>query len=148
MSEHQVRFGEAGEVLATLDADSVDCCITSPPYWGLRDYGGWRMYAAWHPKGEWEFTETFAFAFPSGRRTRKRGAMRRDIDLRVRASLHGGLECPATGVRIDALGLEPTPDLYVTHLVQIMAEVRRVLEVPCPPTAQTVMALDIEGERE
>lgn len=31
-----------GEVLAVLKellAESVDCCITSPPYWGLRDYG-------------------------------------------------------------------------------------------------------------
>jgi DNA modification methylase len=25
--------------LATLPSDSVDCAITSPPYWGLRDYG-------------------------------------------------------------------------------------------------------------
>jgi DNA modification methylase len=27
------------EVLPTLPADSVDCVVTSPPYWGLRDYG-------------------------------------------------------------------------------------------------------------
>ena len=25
--------------LARMDDNSVDCCITSPPYWGLRDYG-------------------------------------------------------------------------------------------------------------
>ncbi len=25
--------------LATLDSDSVHCVVTSPPYWGLRDYG-------------------------------------------------------------------------------------------------------------
>lgn len=25
--------------LRELDSESVDCCITSPPYWGLRDYG-------------------------------------------------------------------------------------------------------------
>ena len=25
--------------LAALDSDSIDCCVTSPPYWGLRDYG-------------------------------------------------------------------------------------------------------------
>jgi DNA modification methylase len=31
--------GDAIEVLRTLPADSVDCCVTSPPYWGLRDYG-------------------------------------------------------------------------------------------------------------
>jgi DNA modification methylase len=27
------------EGLKQLDADSIDCCVTSPPYWGLRDYG-------------------------------------------------------------------------------------------------------------
>lgn len=31
--------GEALNVLKTLQSDSVDCVITSPPYWQLRDYG-------------------------------------------------------------------------------------------------------------
>ena len=31
--------GDVLAVLKELSADSVDCCITSPPYWGLRDYG-------------------------------------------------------------------------------------------------------------
>ncbi len=31
--------GDAAELLRTLDADSVHCCVTSPPYFGLRDYG-------------------------------------------------------------------------------------------------------------
>lgn len=31
--------GDCLEVLRTLEDSSVDCCITSPPYWGLRDYG-------------------------------------------------------------------------------------------------------------
>src|SRR5258705_349345 len=31
--------GDALTVLATLDAGSVRCCVTSPPYFGLRDYG-------------------------------------------------------------------------------------------------------------
>ncbi len=32
-------IGDALEQLRTLPDDSVDCCVTSPPYWGLRDYG-------------------------------------------------------------------------------------------------------------
>lgn len=32
--------GDAREVLAGLPTASVDCVVTSPPYWGLRDYGG------------------------------------------------------------------------------------------------------------
>lgn len=31
--------GDVREMLRTLPADSVDCVVTSPPYWGLRDYG-------------------------------------------------------------------------------------------------------------
>lgn len=31
--------GDALQVPKTLDAESVQCCVTSPPYWGLRDYG-------------------------------------------------------------------------------------------------------------
>lgn len=31
--------GDVREVLATLPADQFDCVVTSPPYWGLRDYG-------------------------------------------------------------------------------------------------------------
>ncbi|MBY0514632.1 MAG: site-specific DNA-methyltransferase [Gemmataceae bacterium] len=32
--------GDSLAVLAELPADSVDCVMTSPPYWGQRDYGG------------------------------------------------------------------------------------------------------------
>ena len=35
-----IRVGDCLEVLPTLPARSVQCCLTSPPYWGLRDYGG------------------------------------------------------------------------------------------------------------
>jgi len=35
-----LHVGDAREVLATMDAGSVNCCVTSPPYFGLRDYEG------------------------------------------------------------------------------------------------------------
>ena len=31
--------GDVREVLPTLPEKSVNCVVTSPPYWGLRDYG-------------------------------------------------------------------------------------------------------------
>ena len=34
-----ILLGDAAEQLRTLDADSVHCCVTSPPYFGRRDYG-------------------------------------------------------------------------------------------------------------
>jgi DNA modification methylase len=35
----QLLVGDALETLRTLPDESVDMCVTSPPYWGLRDYG-------------------------------------------------------------------------------------------------------------
>lgn len=34
-----VYCGDCREVLKQLPDESVQCCVTSPPYWGLRDYG-------------------------------------------------------------------------------------------------------------
>lgn len=34
-----VLVGDSRETLRTLPEASVHCCVTSPPYWGLRDYG-------------------------------------------------------------------------------------------------------------
>lgn len=35
----KILVGDVLAMLATLADDSVDCVVTSPPYWGLRDYG-------------------------------------------------------------------------------------------------------------
>lgn len=34
-----IYHGDALGVLRDLPGGSIDCCVTSPPYWGLRDYG-------------------------------------------------------------------------------------------------------------
>lgn len=36
---HIVLVGDALGALSEMDAESVQCVVTSPPYWGLRDYG-------------------------------------------------------------------------------------------------------------
>ena len=38
MNKNNILHGSALDQLKALEADSVDCCITSPPYWSLRDY--------------------------------------------------------------------------------------------------------------
>jgi DNA modification methylase len=35
----QILIGDVREQLRTLASDSIHCVVTSPPYWGLRDYG-------------------------------------------------------------------------------------------------------------
>ena len=69
-----VYRGDVRAVLASLGEGSVQCCVTSPPYWGLRSY------------------------------------LKPDDPLKP-------LE----------MGCEPTPDLYVQHLVEVFRGVRRVL---------------------
>lgn len=36
--DQRILTGDCLEVLPTLESESIQCCITSPPYWGLRDY--------------------------------------------------------------------------------------------------------------
>ena len=40
----RLYHGDALETVREMPDESVDCVVTSPPYWGLRDYG----------TGEWD----------------------------------------------------------------------------------------------
>lgn len=39
MIKNKIINGDCIEVLKGIEDSSVNCCVTSPPYWGLRDYG-------------------------------------------------------------------------------------------------------------
>ena len=39
ISRLRILEGNVREVLPTLPEESIHCVVTSPPYWGLRDYG-------------------------------------------------------------------------------------------------------------
>jgi hypothetical protein len=45
----EILTGDCRDILPTLEAGSVQCCVTSPPYWGLRDYGTaeWEGGSVW-----------------------------------------------------------------------------------------------------
>lgn len=107
--------------LRQLADESVHCVVTSPPYWGLRDYG----------TGEWEGGDA--------------GCDHLKVSDSVKAvatsTLGGGKKstghqqegfknvCGKCGARrIDRqIGLEPTPAAYVARLVDVFREVRRVM---------------------
>ena len=38
MSNFEILTGDCREKLASIEAKSVRCCVTSPPYFGLRSY--------------------------------------------------------------------------------------------------------------
>ncbi len=109
-----IHVGDVSDVLPTLEAGSVRCCVTSPPYWGLRDYGT----ATW--EGGDEACDHTAGSDYATKNDTNTGAIRGGPFR----SICG--KCGAT--RIDAqLGLEETPELYVENMVRVFREVRRVL---------------------
>jgi DNA modification methylase len=109
---------------------SVHCCVTSPPYWGLRDYGlAPRIFGgAVDCDHEWgdkiESAQRIRNGAPGGihegRNTNK---------LEEGVTLHPsqGAFCARCGAWRGCLGLEPTIDLYVQHIVDVFREVWRVL---------------------
>ena len=112
--------GDCRAVLAELPAESVHCVVTSPPYWGLRDYGT----ATW--EGGDESCDHLE------KRGTTRGGPHSTITGGQDTTAHAGNyretcgKCGAT--RIDSqLGLEPTPEAYVANMVAVFREVRRVL---------------------
>lgn len=117
MTPFQILQGNALDVLRTLPSESVHCCITSPPYWGLRDYGTAR----------WEGGD------PSCSHTNHHGEQGHNGERADRAFTGAQNfyrdQCAQCGaVRVDQqIGLERTPEEYVARLVAVFAEVRRVL---------------------
>lgn len=39
MKINHIYCGNAVQILKNFPDESIDCCVTSPPYYGLRDYG-------------------------------------------------------------------------------------------------------------
>lgn len=39
LGRHRIHHGDALNLVDVVEPGSVQCCVTSPPYWGLRDYG-------------------------------------------------------------------------------------------------------------
>ena len=113
--------GDCCDILPTLDAGSVQCCITSPPYWGLRDYGT----AQWEGGDEGCDHKHDTQHQKQGATSQRHG--RSNVDEQ-RNENHRNT-CPKCGARrIDSqLGLEATPDEYVARMVAVFREVRRVL---------------------
>ena len=95
MSELRDRIlcGDVRERLAELPDESVHCVVTSPPYWGLRDYGVPAQVWGGDPEHRHEW-----------------------VDERCRC-----------GAWLGQLGLEPSVDMYVDHVVNVFREVGRVL---------------------
>jgi DNA modification methylase len=122
MKSYQILQGDCVDVLKTLAARSVHCVITSPPYFGLRDYG----------TADWEGGDPECDHKPSSTPA-QRGIASPTLDggQATNGHRHEGYKdtCPRCGAaRIDQqIGLEETPEAYVAKLVAVFREVWRVL---------------------
>jgi DNA modification methylase len=119
----RIIAGDCRDTLATLPERSVQTCVTSPPYFGLRDYG----------TGEWEGGDPGCD---------HRGAPQQSPRSTLAGNGHGPgrlspalqaqsapvRECRCGARRVDRqIGLEPSPDEFVAALVEVFRAVRRVL---------------------
>lgn len=113
---NKIHCGEALEILRTLPSDSVNCCITSPPYYGLRDYG----------TASWEGGDPNCDHKP---KFKKSVSATVGNDVKDIGKLYYQDVCKKCGaIRVDKqIGIEHTPEEYVQKLVEVFHEVRRVL---------------------
>jgi DNA modification methylase len=97
-----ILIGDVRERLRGLPDESVHCVVTSPPYWGLRDYG----------TGRWEGGDP--------------GCLHEPVLGRGGGDPSTCRHCGARKVDRQ-IGMEPTYQEHIQVLVEVFREVRRVL---------------------
>ena len=118
-----VICGHALDTMYSISDNIFQTCITSPPYWGLRDYGLDPVVWDGDAECEHEWGEENIMSQNGG--TAKSAVTSHKSD---RTHYYSSSQfCIHCGAWLGCLGLEPTPELYVAHLVQVFAEVKRVL---------------------
>lgn len=112
--------GDAREVLPALPSGIAQTCVSSPPYWQLRDYNT----AEWIGGDENCAHAPHAWADDPG--NVGPAALRAN---EVKSRRRSGHRCRLCGAvrQDDQIGLEPTPAEYVATMVGIYSEVRRVM---------------------
>jgi len=109
----RILIGDARKRLAEIPEGSVRCVVTSPPYFGLRDYG-----TADYEGGDPACEHTISAADADGKAVFTERVSRGDRTICIK--------CGAT--RVDSqIGLEQTPEAYVSEMVALFREVWRVL---------------------
>ncbi len=124
----RVLVGDALTVLRGLPAESVQCVVTSPPYMGLRSYGTEPKAWGGDPEHIHDWTETVRRQQQpntSGSSTLNPCPAKDNRVVRGNGEIRQAV-C-SCGAWRGELGLEPTPAMFIEHLILIFDEVRRVL---------------------
>ena len=123
--------GDALSILKSFPSDSVDCIVTSPPYWALRAYQTEPQIWDGNPRCRHEWVAEIAAPEGYSGQSRKRwqhGQSRQTATGTWTTSLTHGTFCQFCGAWRGELGLEPNFDLYLKHLCDIFDEAKRVLK--------------------
>lgn len=116
MPRYKILQGDVMDRLKGLPSESVHCVVTSPPYWGLRDYG----------TAQWEGGDPECAHKRKYERTGGYGSPKQATNRGANFVALGDCACGA--IRVDnQLGLELAPEDYVAKMVAVFSEVRRVL---------------------
>src|SRR5579883_579018 len=116
--------GSCLEVLKTWPDNFIHCAVTSPPYYALRDYGHEGDIWDGDPNCQHEFVELIRPA-KGHMQDRPDAQNPKNVYAKFDKTVHGF--CPKCKAWKGQLGLEPTPEMYADHLVQIFRELRRCL---------------------
>jgi DNA modification methylase len=130
-----IYCGDALQILKSLPSESVQMCMTSPPYWGLRNYAGGSDIVWGGDEGcehVWEGSEYHEHREEiqsSKTRTTERfyGEPSRKFNGDHQKH-YSNIFCVKCHAWKGQLGLEPTPELFVEHLTMVFHEVKRVLK--------------------
>lgn len=120
---------EPGDVMAglrALPANSVNCVCTSPPYYQKRAYGGEPVVFGGAADCAHEWGATLP-AYKPGQAAQTNINGRGNAVAVLAQSAASGQFCQRCNAWRGELGHEPTPELFVQHLVGIFTEVKRVL---------------------
>lgn len=116
-----IIVGNCLETIKMLPDESVNCIVTSPPYYGLRDYGTGKWVGG-DPNCPHRRMSKYSASTATGHAQEE---LRGNVGDAIYKSV-----CPLCGaVRVDEqIGLEETPQEYISRLVNVFRECRRVLK--------------------
>lgn len=118
----RLLVGDNRLLLREIASESVHCVVTSPPYFGLRNYGtatwmGGDLECDHQPLQDW--------VEDGGDARRSAHAVPANL---AKAERRRGGRCHCGAIRVDQqIGMEATPEEFIAKLVDIFREVRRIL---------------------
>lgn len=122
---NKIYEGDALAILKTFPEKIFNTCVTSPPYYGLRAYGIDPVIWDGDENCPHEFTEETKKGITGGACVLE-GAGKAMTEARYTPDTKHGF-CSKCGAWRGELGSEPSPELFIKHLVDIFREVKRTL---------------------